>query len=148
MDIPKPSVNAYHFCAKIYRICSSYSEKVYYGSTTTDLKNRLQIHRKHYEKYLIGKFPNYISSFELMQYDDAYIELVEVVYCENKNELSYREAQWILADPNKCNIRIPGKLFRKSIKDYENICIYHKKCQIHQIQSVPRPVPNAVSQKV
>jgi len=82
-----------------------------------------------------------------MQYNDAYIQLVEVVYCENKDQLAYRESQYILADPNKCNIRIPGKLFRKSIKDYENICIYHKKCQIHQIQSV-RPVPNAVSQKV
>ena len=145
MDIPKPSVNAYHFCAKIYRICSSYTEKVYYGSTTTDLKNRLQIHQKHYEKYLIGKFPNYISSFELMKYDDAYIQLLEVFYCENKNQLAYREAQWILADPNRCNIRIPGKLFRNSIKDYENIYIYHKKCQIQQIQSVPSAALNVKS---
>jgi predicted GIY-YIG superfamily endonuclease len=148
MEIPKPSVNAYHFCAKIYRICSSYTDKVYYGSTTADLKNRLQIHQKHYEKYLIGKFSNYISSFELMRYDDAYIELVEVVYCENKNELSYRESQWILLDPNRVNIRLPGKLFRKAIEDYEKNVYIIKKCQIHhqnQIQSVPSAALNVKS---
>jgi len=134
MEIPKPIgwKNLYHE-AKIYKICSAYTDKVYYGSTTKCLKNRLQIHRKHYEKYQIGLYPNYISAFEILKYDDAFIQLVEAFHCENKHQLGYRESQWILLDPNRVNIRLPGKLFRKAIEDYEKICIYHKKCQIHQI---------------
>ena len=60
----------------VYCIKSPSTEKVYYGSTFQPyLSNRLAGHRKDYKKYLAGK-GGYVSSFEILQHPDHYIELV------------------------------------------------------------------------
>lgn len=78
----------------------------YIGSTTQTLSKRMGEHRKQYKKFLNKTF-NYISSFEILKYDDAYIELYEAYPCENKEQLRKREGEIIREKKNEIvNIRI------------------------------------------
>ena len=77
---------------KIYKITSSRTNKVYVGSTTRELKDRFREHKNDYKRYLNDKF-HFISSFEIMIFQDCKIELIE--NCSTKNELQNREDYWI-----------------------------------------------------
>ena len=79
---------------KIYCIRSFQTDKVYVGSTTQTLAQRLGKHRCNYKAYLkISK--NYCSSFELLKYDDYYIELIKLFPCSCKAELEAEEGKYI-----------------------------------------------------
>ena len=94
---------------KIYTIRSFQTDKVYYGSTTQPLSKRFSKHKKDFKNYTQGNF-SYISSFEILQYDDAYIELVENFSCENKEQLQKREGEIIRDNLTNCaNKRIEGR---------------------------------------
>ena len=81
--------------SKIYKIVSSQTDKVYIGSTTkTYLSQRMAEHRANYKKYSNEKF-YYLTSFEIVKYDDAEIILIEAFSCETKDELHARERYWI-----------------------------------------------------
>ena len=85
--------------AKIYCIKSSQTDKVYYGSTCWPLNVRFNGHKSE---------PTNITSKELTQYQDAYIELVEEFPCNTKAELHNRERYYI--ENNPCvNKFIPGR---------------------------------------
>ena len=85
---------------KIYKLISKQTNDVYYGSTIeTVLTNRLSGHRKHYKLWLNNK-SNYISSYEIVKYDDVKIILVENFPCNTKYELTAREQYYI--DNNEC----------------------------------------------
>ena len=71
---------------KLYTIRSHQTDKVYVGSTTQDLSVRMAGHRADFKRYNKG-LHNYVSSFELLKYDDAYIELIELYPCNSKTEL-------------------------------------------------------------
>jgi hypothetical protein len=82
---------------KIYKIVSSNSDKVYIGSTTyKHLSKRHGIHLCNYRKFLLGKH-NYLSSFDVIQYGDTKIELLEeiTVPVSEKQEIFKREGFWI-----------------------------------------------------
>jgi hypothetical protein len=82
---------------KIYKIVSSNSDKVYIGSTTYKyLSKRHGIHLCNYRKFLLGKH-NYLSSFDVIQYGDTKIELLEeiTVPVSEKQEIFKREGFWI-----------------------------------------------------
>ena len=89
---------------KIYKITSSRTNKVYVGSTTRELKDRFREHKNDYKRYLNDKF-HFISSFEIMIFQDCKIELIE--NCSTKNELQNREDYWIKKEKsvNKFNSR-------------------------------------------
>ena len=93
---------------KIYSIRSFQTDKVYYGSTTQSLSKRLSTHKAHYKIYLNGKH-NYITSYEIIKYDDNYIELVELFPCTSRSELDQREGQIIRANGDAINKNIAGK---------------------------------------
>ena len=60
--------------SKIYKIISpSNPELVYYGSTTKKLCYRMCDHKAHFKNP-----KNYISSFEILKYDDAINRLIDV----------------------------------------------------------------------
>ena len=80
--------------AKIYSIRSHQTDKVYIGSTCSPLAKRLYEHRKKYERYKSEKY-DYVTSFEILKFDDHYIELVEEYPCQNKFQLHRREGQTI-----------------------------------------------------
>ena len=93
--------------SKIYSIRSYQTDEIYIGSTTQTLAKRFYMHKALYKRYLVGKF-NYVSSFKLLVYDDAYIELLEAYPCNSKAELEKREGQ-LIRELNCINKIIPGR---------------------------------------
>ena len=83
---------------KIYKIVSPSNPDVlpYFGATTQMLCSRMTTHRKNFD----------CSSKQLIGCGDAKIVLVENYPCKNKEELSSREAQYILNN-DCCNKIIP-----------------------------------------
>lgn len=71
--------------SKIYKIVSSHTDKIYIGSTTTSLSQRLAIHRDHMKR---GRNT---SSKEILQHPDAKIVLIERYPCKSNEELHQRE---------------------------------------------------------
>ena len=76
---------------KIYAIKSPSCDSIYIGSTTKKyLSQRMATHRCNY----IGWFKNnsdWYSSFLVLSFEDAYIELIEEYPCKSKEELVKRE---------------------------------------------------------
>ena len=100
--------NARYQRGKIYCLRSHQTDLVYIGSTVQSLAKRVGGHRAAYRKWLKGVFP-YVTSFEIIKYDDAYIELVEGYPCNTKAELERREGQVMRDTENCCNRAIAGR---------------------------------------
>jgi hypothetical protein len=79
---------------KIYTIRSYQTDDIYIGSTTQTLTKRLSIHKSNFKSWKKGK-RHYTTSYELIKYDDVYIELLELCPCSNKMELHRREGELI-----------------------------------------------------
>ena len=103
--------------AKIYKITCSENDLVYYGSTIRKLKYRLQQHKSNYKRYLEGKEQYYMTSYEIVKYSTAAIELVEDYPCDTKKELLLKEGYYIRNNP--CvNMDIPGRTKKERGKEY------------------------------
>jgi len=90
---------------KIYAIKSKQTDKIYIGSTNLSLAKRWSLHKSNYKKFLNNKC-RITTSFEILEYGDAYIELLENYPCENREQLLKKERKYI--EKNKCvNISIP-----------------------------------------
>jgi hypothetical protein len=130
---------------KIYTIRSHQTDDVYIGSTTQSLKERLRGHKKDYNSWKNGK-RNYTSSYEIIKYDDAYIELLEDVNCERKEQLHKREGELIremdcvnkfipcrtdkeYRNDNREKIAERGRLYREKNKEKitEDAKLYYQK---------------------
>ena len=121
---------------KIYTIRSFQTEKYYIGSTNhKTLSQRLSKHKGSYREWLKDKDNGYITSFEILKYDDYYIELLELYPCNLKAELRKREGELVrLNKDSLVNNIIPGrtrKQFRidnkENIKEYKTKP-YHCEC--------------------
>jgi hypothetical protein len=84
---------------RIYCLRSYQTDDIYIGSTFNPLHKRFYKHKGHYKLWKEGK-KNYITSCELIKYDDCYIELIEEHYNLNKNQLEKIEGEHIRK--NKC----------------------------------------------
>ena len=101
-------INKYN-TAMIYSIRSPATEKYYIGSTTQILCKRFGDHKTKYKGYLKGT-GCFITSFKILKLGDAYIELLEEVNCENRNQLEKREGELIREHKNNCvNKSIAGR---------------------------------------
>jgi len=101
---------------KIYSLRTHQTDDIYIGSTCLPLYKRFYAHKLDYKKWLNGK-NHYISSFDIIKYDDAYIELIDDFPCNNKIELNKKEGEHIRA--NTCiNKNVAGR----TTKEY-----YHEK---------------------
>jgi len=78
----------------IYSIRSHQTKDIYIGSTKQKLSSRMSGHRRNYRSWINKKF-DYISSFELLKYEDAYIELIEKVEVKTNQELRKLEGEHI-----------------------------------------------------
>jgi hypothetical protein len=112
---------------KIYAIKSHNTDKIYIGSTCDKrLSSYLGKHTYNYRKYLKGE-KGFVSSFDVLECGDYYIELLEKVECTCKEELLTRERHYIKT--MECvNHRQPGrtkKMYREDNKEHLNQ--YHKK---------------------
>ena len=75
---------------KVYKIVCRKTGLIYVGSTTKPLlSQRLAAHRYDYQKYLKSGYP-FITSFKILENDDYYIELLENVNANKKDELLKR----------------------------------------------------------
>ena len=96
---------------KIYILSSIKCEKFYIGSTTVTLEERLQRHIESYEDWLKNNFETgYISSFEILKYNEYEIKLLE--HCPDQTGwylLEREQYHQILNYKNIVNIIIPGK---------------------------------------
>jgi tagatose-1,6-bisphosphate aldolase len=105
---------------KIYTIRSYQTEKFYIGSTCEILSKRLYQH---------SKKKNECKSKEIINYGDAYIELLELYPCNNKDELNKREGELIRDHKDQCcNRNIPFRTKKEyyqdnynKIKEYRNL---------------------------
>ena len=109
---------------KIYTIRSYKSDEVYVGSTTQTLSIRMAKHRTGYKAFMNGT-GKYVSSFEILKYNDAYIELVILNPCNSKTELDAVEGKYI-REMDCVNKRIEGRTSKQyyidnkvKIKEYK-----------------------------
>jgi hypothetical protein len=112
---------------KIYTIRSHQTDKYYIGSTCDSLSKRLYEHRKKLKLYNTGKYNN-VSSFDIIQYDDHYIELLELFPCNSKIELTSREGHFIRLHKNDLvNVKIEGRTQKEYNEDNKEAIVEWKK---------------------
>ena len=99
----------------IYAIKSHQTSDIYIGSTIQILSKRLINHKSDYKLQ-----HHYITAFEILKYDDVYIELIEIVEFTEKNKLYEREAYYIRT-MNCVNKNIPSKIINEEIITQNNI---------------------------
>jgi hypothetical protein len=111
---------------KIYKIVSDQCELPYIGSTTSSLEGRFDIHKRWYKKWNNnGKkrtTGEYCSSAQILQYDDAKIELVKIYPCNSKKELREYEGTFQQLGINCVNIKKAGRPW----KDWHKNVYYPK----------------------
>ena len=99
----------------VYAVRSYQTDDIYIGSTLGTLRQRLYKHKNDLKQYNKGKY-NYVTSYEIVKYDDAFIEMVEKYDNVNRMELHKYEGETIRS--TKCvNKRIAGQ----TIKEYQLI---------------------------
>jgi hypothetical protein len=103
---------------KIYKIVSDQCELPYIGSTTKSIEYRFRKHRDKYNCWLNGK-SNFNTSFEILKYGDARVELIEDYPCNYKEELEKREGLYIQVGINCVNKQRAGsngnyKIYQKN----------------------------------
>ena len=105
---------------KIYTIRSHQTNRYYIGSTNhATLAQRLGKHRGNYKDYLNNN-NGYMSSFEILQYTDHYIELLEIYPCNTKAELHRREGELIRQyRSDVVNIFIAGGKTVEQMSEYQ-----------------------------
>lgn len=93
--------------AIIYAITDLSTNKVYIGSTTLPLNNRIQYHISAYNRYIKtnGNSKNYCSSFEILMNNNYKASIVEHFPCSCKCDLEDRELFHIQNTPLCVNIR-------------------------------------------
>ena len=121
---------------KIYTIRSYQTDDIYIGSTTQTLTKRLSKHKGDFKRWKKGTY-HYVTSYELIKYNDVYIELLELCPCDTKMELCRREGELIRSMDcvNRCVAGRTRKEYlddnKEKIKEYveankEKINEYHK----------------------
>jgi hypothetical protein len=90
---------------KIYKITAG-CNLPYIGSTITTLSRRFAKHKTDKKFYLNHQKTNKCASFDLLEYHDCKIELLELFPCESKRMLEMRERYWFDILPN-INIKKP-----------------------------------------
>ena len=101
---------------KIYCIRSYQTDLIYIGSTTQPLSKRLSKHRQDFNNWK-NNIHYYITSIELIKYDDHYIEVIENYPWNSKEELEKREGELIRETENTVNKNIAGRTIRQYRED-------------------------------
>jgi hypothetical protein len=119
---------------RVYKISSPQIHTMYIGSTYRSLAERLEDHMKDYKKFYSvcqsRKRPQYLTSFEILKYPDAKMELLETFLCKIESEILLCERYHLDRNRSLCvNINNPvvyqsekrkgGRSTRKSAKDFK-----------------------------
>lgn len=101
------------FTGYIYKIISNQTDKIYIGSTIRDLNERMREHKNKYKQYLNDKYC-YVTSYDIVKFDDAKIELIKEVIFSDRKELNKIEGEYIKSTENATNKRVEGR----TVKEY------------------------------
>lgn len=115
--------------SKIYCVKSPTINKIYVGSTTKRLLcMRWGCHKYDYRKWLETKNNrHYISVFEVMKNNDAFIELIKEYPCSSKEELEQEETKCVLECKNAVNQQRPRRTSKQWREDNKEIIKKKKK---------------------
>ena len=114
---------------KIYCIRSPNTEMVYIGSTVQRLCERMTKHRARYKRWKDGK-KHYSYCIKILEFGDAYIELIENFPCNNIEEQRAREGYYIRKNIKNgfcCGQRIAGRDTKKWSEENKEILKEKKK---------------------
>ena len=100
--------------SKIYKIVDKTNNNIYIGSTTLELKKRLNNHVSSYNFHMNGK-GGFTSSYDIIKNNNFIIELIELYPCNNKDELCQKENVYL----NTLDCINRNKSFR-SVEDINN----------------------------
>lgn len=126
---------------KIYKIKSKNTDKIYIGSTCQSLNERLKGHEKDFIQYYNGNCNKHVSSFEILEFGDYKIKLIQDFSCDNKQQLKDREAYYIKENikivVNKC---IPNRSSKQyKIDNKERLSDYNKQYNIDNKEKFMKP---------
>jgi len=99
--------------AKIYALRSNQTEDIYIGKTCESLSSRMSKHRSHFKS---KDTRQYYTAYELLKYEDCYIELIKECPCENVEELKQIEGKSI-REMNCVNKRIENRTAKEWRED-------------------------------
>ena len=85
---------------RVYKLTSSQTDDVYIGSTTKSLNERLMKHKYAYDQW-VSTSSGYLSSFEILKYDDCAISLICEFPIKERDELRFFE-QYYIDTTNNC----------------------------------------------
>ncbi len=77
---------------KIYKITDNTTNMICVGSTCKTLKHRLKGHEYVFKCFKVGKYPNNVTVFKILENNNYKIELIKLYPCKNKQELNIEEA--------------------------------------------------------
>ena len=98
---------------KIYKLWSPSQNLVYYGSTIQSLPIRLGGHIAHYKNI---KYKHQTKAHLVLDCEDYKIELIEEYPCNNKQQLTSKEKEYIIN--NECvNKALKGRVLVKYDKE-------------------------------
>ena len=102
---------------RIYKITSSNTDKIYIGSTSKNLTERLRKHEIDYNCFKNGKY-HYVKSYDVLEKENYKIELLEKIEYETKTELFKREGYYILKYRDICvNKCVAGRTLEQYHRD-------------------------------
>jgi len=121
--------------SKIYKICSNLTDKIYIGSTTQTLAQRLSKHTSNYKQYLKNN-TKYITSIEIIKLGDSFIVLLEDCNFNNQQQLFKREGEIIKLNINNVvNTHIAGRTMTEyHIDNAEHIAEYKKQYRFNNAE--------------
>jgi len=107
--------------AKIYKLVSENTDKIYIGSTCNKLKIRASTHKARYKRYLAG-IGTYTTAFEILKEPDVEAVLIKKYKLDTVEQLRKKEAKWILKKRGKgitvVNKNMPGASLKESQARY------------------------------
>lgn len=110
----------------IYKIWSPSTGLQYIGSSTQPKAKRMAQHRLDKKNYELGKRKSWISSFLVLEHDDARIDIIEEYPCESKAQLDKIEGEYI-RKLDCVNKKIPGRTPKEWRSDNSDIIRRNKK---------------------
>ena len=102
---------------RIYKITSINTDKIYIGSTSKKLTERLRSHENDYKAFQNGKY-HYVKSYDILEKENYKIELLEEIEYDTRTELFQREGYYIRKYRDICvNKYIAGRTDKQHRQD-------------------------------
>jgi hypothetical protein len=115
---------------KIYKIVSDNTDKIYIGSTCNPLYKRLWQHKTSYKTF--QKTNKYMSSHEILKFEDCKIILIEDFPCERKEQLIAKERYHIELNKNICVNKVIPTRTNKEYRQQNRDKILEKKKEYYE----------------